>query len=149
MRSAPFYCNALSFTSEVLYSPFSPSLIPNTQTSASLQELYKSDIIKSITDLMKTSFTQTVSDAPSHPVTGVCVGNFRKRGCPWHPAGKITVTSLICIDLSHWLGTCSHLNFPTCSRLLSPHCTSHSHVIVPADCHINGILNRHIGCMLS
>lgn len=107
--------------------------------------------IKSITVLMKTSFTQTVSYAPSHPVTGVCVGNFRKRGCPWHPAGKICMTSLICIDFSRRLGTCSHLNFPTCSRLLSPRCTSQSHVNVPVDInsHFNRILNAHTDCTWS
>lgn len=146
MRSAPFYSNAPSITSEFLYSPFSLSLIPNTQTSASLQELSKSDILKSITVLMKTSFAQRVSYAPSHPVTGVCVGNFRKRGCPWHPSGKTSMTSLICIDFSHRLGTFSHLNFPTCSRLWSPRCTSQSRVIFPVDCHFNRIRNLHADC---
>lgn len=110
----------------------------------SLQELSKSDIIKSITVLMKTSFTQTVSHAPSHPVTGVCVGNFRKRGCSWRPAGKISMTSLICIDFSHRLATCSHLYFPTCSRLI-PSLHKSEPCYSPSG-HFNRILNLHTDC---
>lgn len=132
-----FYSNALTFISEVLYSPFSLSLIPNTRTSASLQELFKSDNFKSIRVLMTTGFTQALSYAPSHPVRGAWVGNFRKRGCPWHPAGKISMTFLICIHFSHRLGTYSRVNFPTCSRLFSPRWASQGQAIVPVDCHFN------------
>lgn len=130
-----FYSNALTFTSEVLCSPFSLSLFPNTQTSASLRELFKSDNFKSKRVLMKTGFTQTLSYAPSHPVRGARVSNFRKRGCPWHPAGKNSMTFLICIHFSHRLGTYSRVNFPTCSRLSSPCWASQSQAIVPVDCH--------------
>lgn len=97
-------------------------------------------IFKSIRVPMKTGFTQTLSYAPSHPVSGAWVGNFRKRGCPWHPAGKISMTFLICIHFSHRLGSYSRVNFPTCSRLFSPRWASQSQAIVPVDCHFNCIL---------
>lgn len=87
--------------------------------------LSKSAIIKPITALMKTSFPKRVSSAPSHPVTGVCVGKFKKRECPLHPAGKISVTSLICINFllagNSQPSQLSHVqqNFITCGALVA------------------------------
>lgn len=104
---------------------------------------------KSIRVLMKTGFTQTLSYAPSHLVSGAWVGNFRKGGCPCHPAGKISMPFLTCIHFSHRLGTYSRVNFPTCSRLFSPLWASQSQAIVPVDCHFNRIGNLHPGCTWS
>lgn len=111
MRSALFYFNA-----SVIVSVFSLNL--NTPTSASLQEQFKSDIIKSIQAPVKTSVTQTVCYAPSHPVTGFVLATSEREDVPGIQLEKISVTSLIGIDFSHRLGTCSRHNFPTCSTLL-------------------------------
>lgn len=118
----PFHCDGLS--------PFFLSHIPNIQTSASLAELRAVQVHNSSYENRLYTNGQLRSITPSDRI---CVDNFKKWGCPRHPAGKISMTSSICISFSHRLGTCSNLNFPMCSRAVSPvanpFCTSQSYVI--------------------